>query len=157
SVAGKWLLMPSATDCRRSCNGRPRSPRNACVSQRQYWLSTGSSKCSWWRTARTRCGSALRPPAIVRAGSPGMSSESAKTKNVMSSSSGISASRRRRMYAPTEYRSPLLLDEHALEVGTALADRCLRRSADAIERVGEHPRLEDDGHFEAVGHDRVVD
>ena len=48
----------------------PRLPRSRPVTQVQYWVNTGWSRCSWRRSAARLCGVADRP-RMARAGSPG--------------------------------------------------------------------------------------
>ena len=95
-VTGKRAASSLAT-VRPLNSDEPRSPDSTPPSHRPYCSSNGSSRPSSSRISSTRVSDASSPPAMVRAGSPGTASTSAKTAKLISSSRGMSPSRRRAM------------------------------------------------------------
>ena len=73
----------------------PMSPRTTPPSQPPYWLMSGSSRLSCWRSASYLALSAASLPRIARAGSPGSAWVAAKT--TIDTSSRVSSPRPMRM------------------------------------------------------------
>src|SRR5215468_9803928 len=74
----------------------PRLPCSRPVTQVQYWLMTGWSRCSWRRRAARLAGVADRP-RMARAGSPGSAWVARNTRTETRISTTIPSSSRRRM------------------------------------------------------------
>jgi hypothetical protein len=74
----------------------PKLPRSRPVTQVQYWLNTGWSRCSWRRSAARLAGVADRP-RMARAGSPGSAWVARNTRTETRISTTIPSSNRRRM------------------------------------------------------------
>src|SRR5574342_729480 len=79
----------------------PRSPRAARASQRPYWTYSGRLRPMRSRTAASFSSVTFSRPTSATAGSPGSSRTSEKTRDVVSSTSGMTARSRRRRKAPT--------------------------------------------------------
>gem|GEM_PF-4826078 len=80
----------------------PRSPVRAFPAKTKYWESRGLSRPISRRTCST-CSAVAASPTMARAGSPGARRTALNTRNEAPISTGMIASRRRRMYLYTVF------------------------------------------------------
>jgi len=72
----------------------PRSPRTSCPIHATNCTCSGSARPSAWRM-RSNCSEVAESPAMIAAGSPGVSRRSRKTKIATIAITGITARTRR--------------------------------------------------------------
>ena len=94
SVTGSFCRISSVTGCRMR-QEKPRSPCSSRNSQARYCSQTGRSSISSARICASTSGSPRSSPAMIRAGSPGMSCCRPKTRRLRISSVGTTCPRRR--------------------------------------------------------------
>src|SRR6185437_4390992 len=116
----------------------PKLPCSRPITHFQYWVSTGSSRCSWRRRAARLAGVADRP-RMARAGSPGSAWVARNTRMDTRTRTKIPSSSRRTMNPPTP--PSLNLCTTARSSVLAEPDRA-EPVAEAIQVEGALARLE---------------